>query len=75
MMVPLSYCPGIQVQSDGNVAIDLAMGQECSNGERRHRSCPSGMHGPGIDDVCVGGRWSQEIWYCEPNAPPGGSPL
>ncbi|MGH8531165.1 MAG: hypothetical protein ACREV1_00195 [Gammaproteobacteria bacterium] len=74
-MVPLSYCPGIEVQSNGDVAIDLAMGQECSDGQRRHRSCPSGTHGPGIDDVCVGGRWSQESRDCEPNKPPGGSPL
>lgn len=75
-MVPgLSYCPGIEVQSNGNVAIDLATGHECSDGERRHRSCPSGTHGPGIDDVCVGGRWSQESRDCEPNKPPGGSPL
>jgi hypothetical protein len=72
---PLQYCPGIAVQSNGDVVFDLSQGNECTSGETRHRRCPSNHHGSGIDEVCVGGRWALEARDCEPNAPPGGEPL
>jgi hypothetical protein len=71
-MVPLNYCPGINVQRNGDVQIDLAMGNECTNGQTRHRRCSSTHFGPGLDYVCVGGRWGFNGGWCEPKAPPGG---
>jgi hypothetical protein len=73
--VPFEYCPGIAVQSNGDVVIDLAMGTECTSGQTRHRGCLSGTHGPGADDVCIGGRWTVAAFDCEPTPPPGGQPL
>jgi hypothetical protein len=70
--VPLSYCPGINVQSNGDLQIDLAMGNECTNGQTRHRGCSANHFGPGYDDVCVGGRWAADRGWCEPRAPRGG---
>jgi hypothetical protein len=71
-MVPLDYCPGISVQSNGDVQIDLAMGTECTDGQTRHRSCSGNHYGPGVDFTCVGGRWGHSGGWCEPEAPPGG---
>lgn len=71
-MVPINYCPGINVQSNGDVRIDLAMGNECTNGQTKHRRCSANYYGPGIDYVCVGGRWASGGGWCEPRPPPGG---
>jgi hypothetical protein len=74
-MVPLNYCPGIAVQSNGDVEFNLAMGTECTNGQTNHRRCPANHTGPGLDSVCVGGRWASAGGWCEPKPPPGGQPL
>jgi hypothetical protein len=71
-MVPVNYCPGIAVQSNGDVEIDLALGTECTNGQTKHRSCSGNYIGPGYDYVCVGGRWGDNGGWCEPKPPPGG---
>jgi hypothetical protein len=74
-MVPINYCPGINVQSNGDVRIDLAMGTECTNGQTKHRNCSANQYGPGLDYLCVGGRWASTAGWCEPKPPPGGDPL
>lgn len=69
----LTYCPGISVQKNGDVMIDFSEGTECKSGQSTHRACGSTTHiGPGIDYVCVGGRWGRDKGYCERKPPPGG---
>jgi hypothetical protein len=71
-MIPINYCPGINVQSNGDVRIDLGMGTACTNGQTNHRRCSGNYDGPGVDYLCVGGRWEVAGGVCEPTAPPGG---
>jgi hypothetical protein len=75
-MIPreIHYCPGISVQSNGDVRIDLAMGTECTNGQTQRRRCSANQIGPGLNYLCVGGRWENVGGSCEPKAPPGGQP-
>ena len=70
-MVPITYCPGISVQANGDLQIDLATGNECMDGETKHRNCTGNTYGPGYDYVCVGGRWNPGGGWCEPKPPPG----
>jgi hypothetical protein len=68
--VPLTYCPAFNVTADGDVQVILGHGNECTDGQTKHRRCLSGSRGSGYDDLCINGYWETVSSDCEPYCGP-----
>jgi hypothetical protein len=68
----LPTCPRLATTAAGDVIMDFTSGEECTSGDRREESCPSGQSGRGRTWACSNGWWQRTMNDCKapPRLPP-----